>query len=474
MGMTESTHTQRISTSAEGSLPPAQRERSWGPLALFGNSASTAVATWCFIIGGYIAFYVPAGIGTVVILAGMLVGMFFIQLSTLPAATRYGIEAVRSTRPMLGARGSNLSLALVVLFTIGWNTLLLIFLGRAFAQIAISLGIMGEGGRYAVETIASILGALVVWAILRGGHNRLKWIGPIIAVSVVILAIVVLIMLVSQIGWEGIFSAPALAPYDESSLNFVVALELMIATALSWWPYIGSMVRLSGNTRRSIIPTVLGLGIAVSVVCLIGLYAGIALPDSGGDPTQFLTELGGVGFAVVALSFIVLANIGTTIVGVYACSIALKQTRAFDRKVPWNGATAISLAPVVLVVIFAAAPFFDNFPTFLAFSGVLLGPIIGMQIVDYFFVRKQKLDVDGLYSDRPGSAYWYLGGFNPNGFIAIIAGCAAYLLLLDPVTFESQPLFQFTTASLPAIVVSGLVYWILSLVWTPGGKRPVA
>lgn len=472
--MSETTRTGRISTSADGSLPPAQRDRSWGPFALFGNSAGAAVATWCFIIGGYIAFYVPAGIGTVIILGGMLVGMFFIQLATLPSATRYGIEAVRSTRPTLGVRGSNLSLVLVVLFTIGWNTLLLIFLGRAVAQIAISLGWMAEGGRYAVSTIASIIGGLIVWIILRGGHKRLKWIGPVIASSVVVLAVVILIMLVAQIGWSGIFSAPALAPYEDNNLNFVVALELMIATALSWWPYIGSMIRLSGNTRRSILPTVFGLGVAVSVVCLIGLYAGIALPDSGGDPTQFLTELGGPAFGVIALSFIVLANIGTTMVGVYASAIALKQTRSFDKKVPWNGATALSIAPVLLVVIFFASPFYDNFGTFLAFCGVLLGPIIGMQIVDYFFVRKQRLDVDGLYSDRPGSAYWYLGGFNPIGFVSIIAGCAAYLMLLDPVTFESQPLFQFTTASLPAIFVSGLVYWILSLAWTPGGKRPVA
>lgn len=102
---------QGLSTAREGSLPLKQSDRNWGPLAVFGNSASTAVATWCFIIGGYISFYVPAGVGTVVIIAGMLIGMFFILMATLPMSTRYGLEAVRSTRPTLGVRGTGLTLA---------------------------------------------------------------------------------------------------------------------------------------------------------------------------------------------------------------------------------------------------------------------------------------------------------------------------------------------------------------------------
>lgn len=68
----------------EGAYPLRMSERTWGPLALFGNCASAAVATWCFIIGGYVAYYLPAGTGTVVMLASVLIGMFFIFLACVP------------------------------------------------------------------------------------------------------------------------------------------------------------------------------------------------------------------------------------------------------------------------------------------------------------------------------------------------------------------------------------------------------
>ncbi len=96
-----------ISTSGtEGSLPLLSHERNWSPKALFFSSAQAAVATWCFIIGGYVAFYLPAAQRSVVMIAAMLAGMFLVFLATVPMATRYGLEAVRSTRPVFGTRGS--------------------------------------------------------------------------------------------------------------------------------------------------------------------------------------------------------------------------------------------------------------------------------------------------------------------------------------------------------------------------------
>ena len=44
-------------------------------------------------------------------------------------------------------------------------------------------------------------------------------------------------------------------------------------------------------------------------------------------------------------------------------------------------------------------------------------------------------------------------------------------MLLDPVTYESRAPFQYTTATIPALVVAGLVYWIgTQVVSVPLGK----
>ena len=65
---------------------------------------------------------------------------------------------------------------------------------------------------------------------------------------------------------------------------------------------------------------------------------------------------------------------------------------------------------------------------FLAFMGVLFAPMCGIQVVDYFFFRKQRLDVRGLYLSGRGSSYHFWGGVNPAGVLGLVAGFATYVL----------------------------------------------
>lgn len=49
-----------------------------------------------------------------------------------------------------------------------------------------------------------------------------------------------------------------------------------------------------------------------------------------------------------------------------------------------------------------------------------IGPLFGILLVDFYFVRKRKIVVDDLYSDRPGGAYWYDNGVNRRAIWALI------------------------------------------------------
>ena len=151
------------SSAVEGSWPVLPSERSWGGRALFGISVSAAIATWCFLIGGYVGNYLPAGVGTIVMIAGALVGILMIFLATVPVATKYGIDSVAASKPQLGTRGSWISLVLLYTTVIGWNCLLLVFLGKAAAEILVTLGIVGEGARPVLISAFGALAVVVVW-----------------------------------------------------------------------------------------------------------------------------------------------------------------------------------------------------------------------------------------------------------------------------------------------------------------------
>jgi NCS1 family nucleobase:cation symporter-1 len=458
-----STATDGISTSGtEGSLPLLSHERNWSPRALFFSSAQAAVATWCFIIGGYVAFYLPAVQGSVVMIAAMLGGMFLVFLATVPMATRYGLEAVRSTRPVFGTRGSLFTVALTFLFTIGWGTTLMIFSGKSAALLLVTLGVVSEANAPIAQTVSSLVCCLVVWALISRGPGILRRVGVIVACSVLALGVMVVVVIVAKVGWHALLDAKPSAATGNKLLDYTTAIELMLATALSWWPYVGGMTRFSKSTRKSVLPVTLGLGLALAVICLIGLYTGLVFPDSGGDPLPGLLEIGGVWLALPAFAFIIVANVGTAMVGTYTAALSLKQQPAIDARLSWRGSTTVAGLTVALVIVFLAEPFYASFGTFLTFSAVVFGPLCGLQIADYFILRKQRLDLDGLYHDGAGSAYWYWKGVNVAGFASMAIGVVVYLLLLDPVSFASAPLFAFTTATLPSVLATVVVYVLLA------------
>ncbi|MGW4729513.1 purine-cytosine permease family protein [Streptomyces shenzhenensis] len=442
--------------AVENGWPQLRSERQWGAFTVFSTSIATAIATWCFIIGGFVSYYLTAVPGTMAIIAGSLIGMFFIVLALLPVCTKYGIDSVTSSRPQFGVRGSLLSVLIIFGTTLGWNLILFIFMGRATTSILRGFGITVPGW---TTGAAGVLGILVVLAVLRGGPHKLRDLGPPIAALTLVFGVIVMVLLVHRIGISALLSAPAVAPSSDSHTNWASGLEVLIASNLSWWAYTGGIVRNSPSSRTSLWSIVVGLGLGVGAGSLAGFYAGLVIPGSGGDPTQFLVRVGGPAIGILLLLFIIIADLGTAMVGVYAAAIALRQVPGKLSTWSWQSSVVLASLPAVVLVGFFPDVVFHHFSTFLSFLGVCFGPICGIQIVDFFLLRKQRLDVAALYDFSHTGAYRFWGGVNPVGFLAFAVGVATYLYLLDPVTYQSRVPFPYLTASLPAVVVSGLAYW---------------
>ena len=188
------------------------------------------------------------------------------------------------------------------------------------------------------------------------------------------------------------------------------------------------------------------------------------------DPSAWLIQLGGNTYGVIALLFVIAANLGTAIAGVYATGIGLRQVPAFA-DTPWSVIVLMGLLPVAAVSILVPDLFFSNFGTFLAFIGVFFAPLCAIQIVDFFLLRGQRINIRGIYQHGEGTPYHYWGGFNPAAIVAMAAGFGTYLYLLNPVSFASHSPYEYLTASLPTAFVGGLVYLILTLtIVKPAGK----
>jgi len=96
----------------------------------------------------------------------------------------------------------------------------------------------------------------------------------------------------------------------------------------------------------------------------------------------------------------------------------------------------------------------------------LLGPVGGIMIADYYFVRKQKLETAELYSHA--GRYRYNNGFNPAAIIALLLGILpnipGFLLQVKLVADNAFPTWisrLYYYAWFVGFFVSGLIYILL-------------
>ena len=150
------------------------------------------------------------------------------------------------------------------------------------------------------------------------------------------------------------------------------------------------------------------------LLSLIGLAGVLVLQSS--DPAEWLRTVGGPTYAIISLAFVTAANFGTTTAGIYASAIGLRNFATLQRR-SWTTLLLITITPVALVGIFIPELFFAKFGNFLALIGVAFAPLCGIQIVDYFVLRRRRIDIRAIYTDQPARPYYFWRGFNPAALI---------------------------------------------------------
>jgi len=105
------------------------------------------------------------------------------------------------------------------------------------------------------------------------------------------------------------------------------------------------------------------------------------------------------------------------------------------------------------------------FTWLVGYSG-LLGPIGGIMIADYYFVRKQKLQVDELFSST--GIYSYKTGFNNRAIVALLLGIVpnipGFLTIIGAVSKNTFPLWLdhiYNYAWFVGFIISALSYKLM-------------
>ena len=456
--------------ASEGTWPILRREKTWSLLSLTGVSVSASICAWAFAMGGALAWWAPAWAGSLILPGGVTLGVAICLLAVLLPSMRYGIDSGGATKPQFGALGAVFTISFICFTMFIANASVIVPLGGVIAHVGALAGWWDEGSVNTIRIVAGLLSMLAIWVFVSRGAEIIRRTSVLIAALVAVVALVILIAVLAKYGFGQIGAAEPVGTSGDRQLDFALASEFAIATGLSWWAYTGAITRMGKKSSHGVYAALIGMGIALSLTSLPSLYAGLVTGDP--DPSGALTEVLGLWMGLVSVAFMLLANIGTGVVGAYAAGVAVKQLRPFRTRPSWPVLMFVVLLPSAVLVCFPEW-FVTHQPSFFLLTGLFPAQFCAVQIVDFYVFRRRALDPVSLFDTSSKGKYFFWGGINPAALVAVASGSLAYwLMLLDPMSYVPQSgLFKWITASIPSAFVAALTYWALTrFVVIPLGK----
>ena len=393
-------------------------------LLLWAGVAISLAEIWA---GGFLA---PMGFwaGFWAIIVGHIIGNTFMSLGGI-IGSDHGIMAMVSVRPAFGIRGSNLAAVLNIIQLIGWASIMLIIGGRAGAMLGQSIGGLLALDRFWIVIIG--IGTLL-WAV-HTGRPILKFLQ-----TAAVVALLLVIVLMTWVTFREFGSDVLKTP--SQGMPFMIGMDIVIAMPISWMPLVADYARFAKKTAPAFWNTWWGYFLISSWMYLLGLTATLVTGEA--DPGLLILQLmGTIGMALPALGMVVLSSITSDFPDVYSatCSMLNISQRIGSRAVMW-------IAGILSIMVALVFPM-EQYENFLLFIGSMFVPLFGVVLTDYFFIRRRKLDLDGLYA--VGGVYWYSGGYHIAAMVSWAAGFALYWLAVK---------LTSVGGSLPSILFAGLMY----------------
>jgi nucleobase:cation symporter-1, NCS1 family len=353
------------------------------------------------------------------------------------AGTKYGIPFPVYCRSSFGILGANVPAVLRALVACGWFGIQAWIGGWAIYKVT---GVFFPG----IEKMAAlpILGinvpqvicfllfwGLNMWVIYKG-IDSIRLLLNIKAPLLIALGLLLLYWAYSRAGGFGPMLAkpsafdPGQPKQGQLAKFFFPALTGMVGFWATLSLNIPDFTRYAKSQRDQVVGQAVGLPTTMGLYSFIGVAVTsatvIIFGETIWDPVVLVTRFkhpAVLVFALLALGIATLAtNIAANVVSPANDFANLAPNKIDFRKGGYiTGVIGILIMPWKLVADPSGYIF-----TWLVGYSALLGSIGGVLIADYFVIRKQTLDVPGLYSDK--GPYWFRNGFNPIAFVALIAG----------------------------------------------------
>ena len=422
----------------EDLAPVKMENRTWGWFEIFNVWANDiqslfgyTLAASLFLTYGLNGWLVFAAI----ILAGFIV-MVLVNLSGQPSV-RYGIPYPVFARTSMGVRGANFPAmvrGIVAIFWYGVQTY--------FASTAVELLITGVTG---IEGGASFLGMTAIgwisftivwvfqlylfWNGIEWIRRFLNWAGPFVYLVMIALAIVIVVRagggLFAELG--NIFAAQQ-APEGGTLGAFLAITGTMVAYFAAVVINFGDFSRFVRSEREMKIGNLLGLPVNMVIFSFLALVITAGTVALFGEeltnPTEIVERVDSLILTVVAAVIFFTATVGINLVANFIPP-AFDLANLWPEKINFRiGGLITAIAAFFIGGLWVSLISQMGITGFVNTLGAVLAPVYGIMVLDYYLIKRGKLDIQELFSASEGGAYWYVRGWNTRALIAWLPAAA--------------------------------------------------
>ena len=393
----------------------------------------------------------------IVITLGNVVGCAIFGLFCV-MGHRTGVNQMVLSRSAFGRRGAYVPGVAQLLLTMGWvgvNTWVVLDLTLGVLD---ELGIAGGTGlKYVIGfALMAIQGLIAIFGfyLIRTFEKYTVPVAALIMVAMSILA------------WtetDVVWNESTVSGADKFTAITQLLTAIGVGWGISWLTYSSDYTRFVARryTDRQVFWAT-ALGMFIPTVWLAALGASIASSGTETDPSQIVASVFGV-MTIPVLLLIMHGPIATNILNLYSCSLAALSIglRAARWKVT---AAAAVVGSIALVAFIQSDSFATSFDQWIVSIIVWISPWAGITLVEYFVLRRGKVDVPALYEPPESSPY---GDVNWPAIVALVLGLAAGWAwefgLVEPLQGPIAKATGNTDFSWAAgMLVAGGLYWLLA------------
>ncbi|WP_206459513.1 NCS1 family nucleobase:cation symporter-1 [Anaerovorax sp. IOR16] len=372
---------------------------------------------------------------------GNLLVLIPMQLNS-HAGTKYGVPYPVFARLAFGPRGAHIASIARGIVGCGWVGIQTWFGGKALHLILMTLIPNFSGNQATLFVTCFIFWSINISLAYRGPEwiRKLEsWGAPFLG----ILTIALLIWATLAAKAHGNIEAMDILnlPMNQDKLaeggGFWAVFAAGLTSNLAFWSTLALNIpdfsRYAKSQRTQFLGQLYGMPTTLGIFALISAYVTAATsfitPDGSmiTDPAEVVTLISNSVATVLGAAGIIIATLTTNIAANFVA-----PANGFSNLAPKKISYKIGVIITgILAMIMQPWQFMKDGNVFiydwLGLYGVMLAPIAGIFLADYYIVKKKNMDVMSLFQAEEGR-YWYKKGFNYIAFFSWLCGCIPPIL----------------------------------------------